>query len=80
MDVLLVTAMSVFVTVYNSAYAPLHDMEPFLFPGQPFKVVGPFLSLLLVFRTNASYGRWAEARALSTAPTERSTAEEGMRW
>lgn len=31
-------------------------------PIMPFTLLTPVLSLLLVFRTNASYGRWAEAR------------------
>jgi hypothetical protein len=32
---------------------------------QPFTLSAPALSLLLVFRTNASYGRWWEARKVS---------------
>ena len=30
----------------------------------PFTIAGASLSLLLVFRTNASYGRWDEARKM----------------
>ena len=40
-------------------------------PIMPFQLLVPSLSLLLVFRTNASYGRWAEARQQwSTMETE----------
>lgn len=34
------------------------------FPSQPFNTVSFALSLLLVFRTNTSYSRWAEARKI----------------
>jgi len=64
MDVALIATFSSFIVWYNSVFVPTHGGPPLEFPMAPFKVVGPFLSLLLVFRTNASYGRWAEARAL----------------
>eukprot|EP00976_Prorocentrum_cordatum_P086682 1186598-Prorocentrum_minimum.AAC.2 len=35
---------------------------PLALPMDPFTLSAPALSLLLVFRTNASYGRWWEAR------------------
>eukprot|EP00884_Botryococcus_braunii_P014320 jgi/Botrbrau1/2288/Bobra.101_2s0111.1 len=34
------------------------------FPSQPFNTISFALSLLLVFRTNTSYSRWAEARKI----------------
>jgi len=40
-------------------YDPLPQLR---LPIMPFQLLIPSLSLLLVFRTNASYGRWAEAR------------------
>ena len=38
----------------------------------PFSLISFALSLLLVFRTNASYSRWAEARAIWGGVTNRS--------
>jgi len=39
-----------------------HNLAELRLPILPFTLLVPSLSLLLVFRTNASYGRWAEAR------------------
>lgn len=52
------------------AYHTLHAMQqlPAIFPRLPIIPIEPFqltsfaLSLLLVFRTNSSYGRWNEGR------------------
>jgi len=46
-------------------HAPLISNVPLVsLPLEPFTLSTPALGLLLVFRTNASYGRWLEARAL----------------
>lgn len=40
----------------------LSNLPAFILPALPFTLSSPSLGLLLVFRTNASYGRWAEGR------------------
>ena len=61
------------VCLYNETAAPYMAANsadlPFTLgllhlPMTPWTLAAPFLSLLLVFRTNASYQRWAEARAV----------------
>jgi len=60
-DVLLVTAVATFVVLWNGLVD--HAIMPVLaLPSQPFTLSSPTLGLLLVFRTNASYARWLEAR------------------
>jgi predicted membrane chloride channel (bestrophin family) len=51
-------------------------------PLQPFTLSSPALGLLLVFRTNASYGRWSEARKAWGAITNhsRNIARMGSGW
>ena len=64
-----------FVTAWSSAFCLLHTLRryhilPFPIPSLVIDTIAPFtltsfaLSLLLVFRTNASYARWQEARSL----------------
>merc|ERR1712003_41439 len=40
----------------------LKDVTLLGLPLTPFTILSPSLGLLLVFRTNSSYGRWDEAR------------------
>ena len=54
-----VVAVAVFVILWNYIR---WDFQLGL-PVTPFMMASPALGLLLVFRTNASYGRWCEARA-----------------
>mmetsp|Transcript_3713 Transcript_3713/g.6340 ORF Transcript_3713/g.6340 Transcript_3713/m.6340 type:complete len:415 (+) Transcript_3713:78-1322(+) len=51
-------------------------------PMQPFTLSAPALSLLLVFRTNASYGRWWEARKIWGGLLNRSRdfMRQGVTW
>jgi predicted membrane chloride channel (bestrophin family) len=71
---------AVFVVVFNMLFVsyqdfggvshpgPLNfldaDFKAMSLPAQPFSIVMPALSLLLVFRTNTGYFRWNEARTL----------------
>jgi len=67
-EVFLVTSVAILVLAYNEGLVPYvaetQDLTLGLLhlPMQPWTLTGPFLSLLLVFRTNACYQRWAEAR------------------
>ena len=68
------SSIALFVCVWNqclsAGYTDLEGMKQAAFanlpllklPALPFTLSSPSLGLLLVFRTNASYGRWAEAR------------------
>jgi predicted membrane chloride channel (bestrophin family) len=58
-EVMLVTAVSVAIVLLNNS----EDVEISL-PSLPFQLSSPALGLILVFRTNASYARWSEARAI----------------
>eukprot|EP00240_Pyramimonas_obovata_P006457 CAMPEP_0118959408 /NCGR_PEP_ID=MMETSP1169-20130426/63108_1 /TAXON_ID=36882 /ORGANISM="Pyramimonas obovata, Strain CCMP722" /LENGTH=311 /DNA_ID=CAMNT_0006907541 /DNA_START=51 /DNA_END=986 /DNA_ORIENTATION=- len=51
-------------------------------PMEPFTLSAPALSLLLVFRTNASYGRWWEARKIWGGLLNRSRdfIRQGVTW
>lgn len=64
--VMIVTAVPVLIGVYQAlmAAAMLPAWAPALpmLSMQPFTLTSFAVSLLLVFRTNASYGRWDEAR------------------
>lgn len=74
-ELLLVTIVAVTLCLWNSLlvvgyqdflghmHPPLTNSLPLLsLPLEPFSLSSPALGLLLVFRTNASYGRWTEAR------------------
>jgi putative membrane protein len=76
-EVVATTAVATFVVFYNClvggftdfsgvTHAPIippNEITPlFGLPLTPFTLVSPSLGLLLVFRTNSSYGRWDEAR------------------
>ncbi|KAL7481271.1 hypothetical protein ACHAW6_006947 [Cyclotella cf. meneghiniana] len=73
-EVLATTAVATFIVVWNAIAGGYTDLEgaqhaailnflPMLvLPLTPFTLLSPSLGLLLVFRTNSSYGRWDEAR------------------
>eukprot|EP00429_Kryptoperidinium_foliaceum_P043395 CAMPEP_0176117734 /NCGR_PEP_ID=MMETSP0120_2-20121206/59152_1 /TAXON_ID=160619 /ORGANISM="Kryptoperidinium foliaceum, Strain CCMP 1326" /LENGTH=317 /DNA_ID=CAMNT_0017452037 /DNA_START=12 /DNA_END=962 /DNA_ORIENTATION=- len=70
-QVTLVMQVAITVLVWNSLCVPAVDnyFDPhihlplFALPAIPFTLSSPALGLLLVFRTNAAYGRWMEARS-----------------
>lgn len=57
-----VVASASLVVVWNSFVVPEFKLHELCLPVMPFTLSSPALGLLLVFRTNASYGRWWEAR------------------
>ena len=74
-----VVLVSLLVIVWNAVFFGyvdfLYEAHPGVFgmmpefirmtlPALPFTLSSPALGLLLVFRTNASYGRWMEARSV----------------
>jgi len=73
-EVLIVIAFSAFLSVYNGISGGFMDFndvtQPALLPHLPvlsipiaiFTLTSPSLGLLLVFRNNAAYGRWDNAR------------------
>jgi putative membrane protein len=74
-ELFLVTIVAIILCLWNSLlvtgyqdflgklHPPLSTSFPLLcLPLEPFSLSSPALGLLLVFRTNASYGRWTEAR------------------
>mmetsp|Transcript_25391 Transcript_25391/g.38351 ORF Transcript_25391/g.38351 Transcript_25391/m.38351 type:complete len:409 (-) Transcript_25391:405-1631(-) len=67
-EILLVSVIAVTVVLWNDFFATsLHDslavpLPQLILPSLPFTLSSPALGLLLVFRTNASYARWLEAR------------------
>jgi putative membrane protein len=61
-EISLVTAIATGVVVWNSILSPEFGLPTLCLPTQPFTLSSPALGLLLVFRTNASYQRWLEAR------------------
>jgi len=73
-EVFAVTAIAAFVVLWNGLTGGFTDFNgvqheavvnflPMLtLPLTPFTLLSPSLGLLLVFRTNSSYGRWDEAR------------------
>jgi len=75
-EVLTVTAIATSICLWNAlastGYVDLNGIfwSPVVYeplpavslPVMPFTLTSPALSLLLVFRTNASYGRWNESR------------------
>lgn len=69
-DIAVVTAVATFVVLWNDyivpyseAHATLMNLPDLDLPLSAFTLSSPALGLLLVFRTNASYQRWLEARA-----------------
>lgn len=77
-DLILIAAASTFVLLWNALLVQgyvdfqLVQHPPFFragavpllrLPLEPFTLSSPSLGLLLVFRTNASYGRWNEGRS-----------------
>ena len=78
-EVGVVVGVATFVVAWNSLlvggwrdfagvlHEPLLGAQPFLLlelPSLPFTLAATSLGLLLVFRTNACYGRWLEARVV----------------
>jgi len=73
-EIVLLTFYSAAVCAYNALvcygytdldglmHAPLTNLPAIRLPIIPFTLVSSSLSLLLVFRTNSSYGRWNESR------------------
>lgn len=73
-ETLTVTSIAAFVCVWNCIvctgwtdfeglqHAALTKLPAMKLPALPFTLSSPSLGLLLVFKTNAAYGRWAEAR------------------
>lgn len=48
--------------LHAPAFPNIHEVFLARLPALPFTLASPALGLLLVFRTNASYARWVEAR------------------
>lgn len=69
-----------------SVYCVINEYAPpslrFTLPMEPFTTTAAALSLLLVFRTNASYDRWWEARKIWGALLNRSRdfVRQGLTW
>jgi predicted membrane chloride channel (bestrophin family) len=73
-EVLTVTSIASFIWAWNTFFGegftdlggthvdPILNLPLLSLPLTPFTLASPSLGLLLVFRTNASYGRWDEAR------------------
>ena len=75
-EVFLTTSVAIFVWSWNLLVGGYQDLGGFMhdpvingpwalmigLPLTPFTILTPSLGLLLVFRTNSSYGRWDEAR------------------
>ena len=72
-QVTIVTVVAIFVMIWNTSLAYLSEtqvlpqtinflLNPLILPAIPFTLSSPALGLLLVFRTNAAYARWMEAR------------------
>jgi putative membrane protein len=61
-EISLVAAIATAVVVWNGILAPTYGVPVLCLPAAPFSLSSPALGLLLVFRTNASYQRWLEAR------------------
>lgn len=61
-EVLTVTAVALILVIWNGFYGNEGALPHLSLPSVPFTLSSPALGLLLVFRTNTSYGRWLEAR------------------
>eukprot|EP00238_Polyblepharides_amylifera_P014645 CAMPEP_0196600200 /NCGR_PEP_ID=MMETSP1081-20130531/95261_1 /TAXON_ID=36882 /ORGANISM="Pyramimonas amylifera, Strain CCMP720" /LENGTH=434 /DNA_ID=CAMNT_0041926019 /DNA_START=40 /DNA_END=1344 /DNA_ORIENTATION=- len=71
------------VCFLDSQLSPWHDIiQPLKIPVSVFSLSGGALSLLLVFRTNVSYGRWWEARKIWGGQLNRSRdfVRQGLTW
>lgn len=83
--VLKLTFIAALVAIFNEAV--LLHLFPFWVPllhvdSLPFQLTAPALALLLVFRTNASYGRFDEARKAweSNVNRSRDLARQALTW
>jgi putative membrane protein len=63
-EISLVAAIATALVVWNGILAPEYGLPMFCLPARPFTLSSPALALLLVFRTNASYHRWWDARKM----------------
>jgi putative membrane protein len=61
-EISLVAGIATAVVVWNDILVPRYGVPVLCLPTAPFTLSSPALGLLLVFRTNASYQRWLEAR------------------
>jgi putative membrane protein len=61
-EITLVAAIATTVVIWNDIIVPRYGVPMLSLPTAPFTLSSPALGLLLVFRTNASYQRWLEAR------------------
>jgi putative membrane protein len=61
-QVAVVSGVAAFVLIWNLGVVPALSLPILSLPAVPFTLSSPALGLLLVFRTNASYARWMEAR------------------
>jgi len=59
-NILIITAWTSLICTFNTKF-PQHALQC---NPVPFTIIGAFVSLLLVFRTNSCYGRFLEARGL----------------
>ena len=84
--VVLVTALAAIVAAWNSAslsgLLPPYITKPPSIAIEPIQLTSFALSLLLVFRTNAAYSRWTEARQKfgSLATTARDLYRQALTW
>jgi len=62
-EITLVSVVSTFVVLWNLYLVPSVGLWEFTLPTLPFTLCSSALGLLLVFRTNAAYARWLEARS-----------------
>ena len=93
-EVATVTGIAIFIWAWNlflgEGYTgldglhhdPIAHLPLLTLPLTPFTLASPSLGLLLVFRTNASYGRWDEARKAwgLTINNSRNIARMGAAW
>jgi len=93
-EVATVTGIAVFIWAWNLFlgegytgldglhHEPIAHLPLLTLPLTPFTLASPSLGLLLVFRTNASYGRWDEARKAwgLTINNSRNIARMGAAW
>mmetsp|Transcript_27920 Transcript_27920/g.38604 ORF Transcript_27920/g.38604 Transcript_27920/m.38604 type:complete len:426 (+) Transcript_27920:107-1384(+) len=72
------TVFTGFINTYGMGGEPMNVV----LPNSPFSLTAGALSLLLVFRTNSSYGRWWEARKIWGGLLNRSRdfVRQGLTW
>jgi predicted membrane chloride channel (bestrophin family) len=65
LKIVLISSVAVFVILWNDYFVSIYnpDLPHLSLPALPFSLSSPALGLLLVFKTNASYQRWLEARS-----------------